>query len=419
MKKVLFITYFWPPSGKASAHWPLKIIKHLPKFGLEPAVLTVEEETFSQKDESLLSEIDPLLKVYKTKAFEPFNLYRKFTGKSKEDKLTASETISLTNKSLTHKISIWIRMNLFVPDSRVGWYLSAVKKGREIIKSQGIEAIVTIGPPHSTHLIGLKLSKESGVDHYPVFIDPWVDIVYYRDFKRNRLTLAADNYFEKRVLKNARAGIFVTDTMKRDYIKKYPFIENKSHVLYWGYDEDAFTKMNAINNSDNNSEFIVHAGNIFDYQNPEHFWPKLKELISSGEKLKIKFIGSVSPVITQAINKTGLSEYTTYAGFLSYEDLIKELLKAKYLLVCATEPRHVPGKLFEYLRTGKPIIAFGDDNEEVKEILSKSNAGMIFHYKENAGSFFINSGTFKTNFNYIEQFDREKIAENLAAIILS
>lgn len=416
MKKVLFITYFWPPSGKASAHWPLKIIKHIPKYGIEPFVLTVEEESFTEKDDSLMNDINPSLKVYKSKTFEPFDLYRKFIGKKKGDKLTASETISLTNKSLTHKISIWIRMNLFVPDARVGWYFSAVKTGKQILKENNIEAIVTIGPPHSTHLIGLSLSKDFNIPHIPVFIDPWVDIIYYKEFKRNPLTVSLDNYFERRVLSQSKAAVFVTDTMRRDYQKKYDFLDKKAHVLYWGYDDEAFS----FNPKENvSSNFIVHAGNIFDYQNPAVFWKNVRKMIYEGEDLKLKFIGSVSPGIIDAINQAGLQEHTVYAGFLEYKEMLKELSSAKYLLVCATEPRHVPGKLFEYLRTGKPIIAFGNDNNEVQEILEKSNAGMIFHYNEDAGSFFKNAGTFNLNTDYIKQFDRENISRQLSGIISS
>ena len=136
MKKVLFITYYWPPSVKASLHWPLKMIKYLPEFGWQPSVLTVEEDTFSSKDESLLNDIDKNLEIIKANSFEPFNIYKKFTGRKKDEQLVASETISTVNKSLTHRISIWIRMNLFVPDARIGWYYPAVKKGSDYLRKK-------------------------------------------------------------------------------------------------------------------------------------------------------------------------------------------------------------------------------------------------------------------------------------------
>ena len=415
MKKVLFITYYWPPSGKASLHWPLKMIQYLPESGWQPFVLTVTEDTFTQKDESLLKDIDKNLQVIKTKSFGPFNIYRRFTGKSQGEQLIASETISKTNKSLTHKISIWIRMNLFIPDARVGWYFSAVPAGNKLLRKENFDAIISIGPPHTTHLIGKSLSKRNRIPHIPVFIDPWIDIAYYREFKRNVLTLAIDNYLEKSVMKNASSIVFVTQTMKNDYANKYNFIKEKSNVLYWGYNEDSFKNLESQNNSE--SETLVHAGNIFDFQNPQNLWKMLKEEIESGRKLKIKFIGTVSPGIKEEIGKNCLIPYTEFVGFLPYDQLLNELVQASYLLVCATEKRHVPGKLFEYLRTGKPIIAFGNDNEEVKNILNDTNAGMIFNYKDSGKEFFENATQFKTNFTIVKKFDRKKIANKLAEIL--
>jgi glycosyltransferase involved in cell wall biosynthesis len=388
MKKVLVVTYFWPPSGKATLHWPLKIIKYLPEFGCEPFVLTVKEESFTRKDETMLQEINPSLKVYKSRTLEPFKLYKKFTGRGKKEHIVDSETISKTNKSLPHLISIWIRMNLFVPDARVGWYFSAVMMGKKIIKENKIEAVISIGPPHSSHLIAYRLSKLFGIPHYPVFIDPWVDIIYYKNFKRSKATFALDNYFERKILNHSRASVFVTKTMRNDYLKKYNLLKDKSFVLYWGYDEEAFEHIEYQKKSTDDT--IIHAGNIFDYQNPVNFWKLVKQKIMSGQKLRIKFIGSASPAIKKEIILAGLEKYTEYAGFLSYKELINELINAKYLLVCASEPRHVPGKLFEYLRTGRPIIAFGNDNEEVSEILKTSNAGMIFNYNENGSRQFQN-----------------------------
>jgi glycosyltransferase involved in cell wall biosynthesis len=415
MKKVLVLTYFWPPSGKATVHWPLKIIKHLPEFGCEPYVLTVKEESFTRKDETMLNEIDPSLKVFKSRSFEPFNIYKRFTGRGQKEHIIDSETISSTNKNLPHLISIWIRMNLFVPDARVGWYFNAVRMGKKIIKENKIEAIISIGPPHSTHLIATRLSKLYSIPHYPVFIDPWVDIVYYKNFKRSKATLVLDNYFERKILKHSTASIFVTQTMKDDYSKKYNFLKEKSFVLYWGYDEESFE--NIEYHKTNTIDAIIHAGNIFDYQNPVNFWKLVKQKIISGQKLKIKFIGSVSPAIRNEIIQAGLQEHTEYVGFLSYKKLITELINAKYLLVCASEPRHVPGKLFEYLRTGRPIIAFGDDNKEVRDILKNSNAGMIFNYTENGSSFFGLLDNFKTDLDYVKQFDRKAIAKKFSEII--
>ncbi|MDP2303259.1 MAG: glycosyltransferase [Ignavibacteria bacterium] len=415
MKRVLFITYYWPPSGKASLHWPLKMIKYLPDSGWKPSVITINEDSFSTKDESLLAEIDPSLQVVKTKVLEPFDLYRTFLGKDKNSPLIASETISLENKGLKHRLSIWIRMNLFVPDARIGWYPYAINEGKKLLNREKFDAIISIGPPHSTHLIGMKLSKEFGVPFFPVFIDPWVDIIYYKNFKRNKLTLALDNLLEKKVIKQSTKTIFVTQSMLEDYQKKYSFVKEKSEVLYWGYNEDDFFSL--TKNRTDGTKTILHAGNIFDYQNIIPFWNQIKKEIDNGNKLKLKFIGTVSSLIKQSISRAGLDACVEYCGFIPYSQVPQEMLNADYLLVCATEKRHLPGKLFEYLRTGNPIIAFGDDNKEIDEILRTTNAGKLFNYSDSAEDFFRFTSQFKTNYDVIKTFDRKYIASTLAGIM--
>ena len=417
MKKVLFITYYWPPSGKASLHWPLKIIKHLPSFGWLPIVLTVNEDTFSAKDETFNEEIPKEVKVFRAKSYEPFDVYKKLIGKSKNERLVASETISKKNKNFTHRLSIWIRMNLFIPDARVGWYFPALKTGTHLLAKEKVGAIVSVGPPHTTHLVGKKLAANFKLPHVPVFIDPWTDIAYYKDFTRNLITKRIDNHLEKSVLENSKEIVFVTKTMCEDYEKKYPSIKNKTDVLYWGYSEEDFSSLPSSTSMENKEEVLLHSGNIFDYQNPRLFWLTLKKEIDTGRKLKIKFIGTVAPELKQSITNAGLDNYTKYKGFLPYKEMLQEMLNANYLLVCATEPRHAPGKLFEYLRAGKPIIAFGNDNSEVKDILTKANAGKMFRYDEDGKEFFNIYSQFKTDKEFIKQFERKNIAQNFREIL--
>jgi glycosyltransferase involved in cell wall biosynthesis len=424
MKKVLFISYFWPPSGKASLHWPLDIIRHQPKEEIDPIILTVEEESFTQKDESLLIKVDPDWKILKSKALEPFGIYRKFIGKTKNEKLVASETISLENKSLTHKISLWIRMNLFVPDARVGWNFTAIKTAKEFLKENKIDAVVSIGPPHSSHLIGLKLSKRFSIAHIPVFIDPWVDIVYYKNLKRSSITKKFDNHFEKSVLLNARQVVFVTKSMEEDYQKKYDFLKSKSNVLYWGYDEDDFRSLplkllpkEGNFNNFRQEKVIVHAGNMFAYQNPKKFWKQIKIENEQGNKFKIKFIGSVDKEILDYLNEIGLNNQIELAGFLPFPEMIKQILAADLLLVCSSEPRHVPGKLFEALRTGNPIIAFGSKNEEVKKIIEDAGAGMMFGYDDTGKDMLQNLDKIKPDQTYAKRYDRAEISKEFYAIL--
>lgn len=416
MKKVLFISYFWPPSGKASLHWPLFMIKHLSKLGWQPYILTIDKDTFSHNDESLNNEIDPKWKITKTAAHEPFSLYRKMLKKKSDAQLTASEAISRDDHSLRHRLAIWIRMNLFVPDARVGWYLSAVKGGKTLLTNTLVDAIVSIGPPHSSHLIGKRLSRLYNIPHIPVFIDPWVDIAYYKGFKRSAPTLALDTYFERSVLNNAKKVIFVTKSMQEEYVKKYPWLSLKSHVLYWGYNEENFDHV-PTRSEQHGEKIVLHAGNIFDYQNPPGLWSTIAREIKNGTRVRLRFVGTVSPGIKTAIADAGLTKFTDYVGFLPYPKVIEEMMNASFLLVCATEKRHVPGKLFEYLRAGKPIIAFGDNNKEVEDILREANAGKLFAYNDDCNDIFAQLESISPTQGSAGQFSREKIAGDLASIL--
>lgn len=414
MKKVLFLTYYWPPSGKASLQWPLDMIRYIKDDEWQPYVLTVANDSFTEKDLTFAEKVPEGLSVIKTKTLEPFNAYKKVTGKKKDEQLIASETISKTNKSLGHRLSIWIRMNLFIPDARIGWYPFAVKEGAKFIERERFDYIVSIGPPHSTHLIAEKLSKEYNIPFIPVFIDPWVDISYYKEHKRSSLTLKIDNYLEKKILKKSSAAVFVTKALEEDFLRKYPFLKNKSHVLYWGYNEEAF---HGLQNNKDHIETLVHSGNIFDFQNPKKLWNTIKEEINKGRNLKLIFIGTVSPGIISSIKEHGLEGHTEFKGFIAYKEMLQYVVNADYLLVCATEKRHVPGKLFEYLRSGNKILCFGEDNEEIAGILKECNSGMMFSYESNAKEFFSNAVNTTPNMERIKQFDRKQIAGELKQIL--
>lgn len=423
MKRVLFITYYWPPSGKASLHWPVAISGHLPKYGWEPIILTVEKESFTQKDYSLLSQIDPNLKVIKTPVFEVFNLYKRFIGKNKNESLSVSEVMKVKGAGIKQRISMWIRMNLFVPDARITWYPTAVKYGKksliEYLDNSALDAIISIGTPHSSHLIGRKLADYFKTRHIPFFSDPWTTISYYEKFKRNKYATKADKYFEEKILRDSWKTIFVTQSTAQEYEYLYPFLKNKTNVLYWGYNESDFKKFDAIAQVKKDEKVILHSGNLFDYQNPKYFWKMIKTQIENGNKLRIKFTGTIGSSINKSIKDAGLENHTEILGALPYDEFLVQLKNADYFLACSYNKKHIPGKIFEYLRMGKPIIAFCDENEELGNILTSANAGMLFKYSDSGEQFFNQLSKFTTDKNFIEKFDREKITLQLTEILNS
>lgn len=414
MKKILIISFYWPPSGKASMQWPLDMAESLFKNGFEPAVLTVKQDTFSESDNSFNDKINPAIPVIRTDFWDPFIIYKKFLGKSSSDTLAVSETISKGKKGIKHKISLWIRMNLFVPDARIGWLVPGARAAQKYMHNKNFDLIISNGPPHSSHLIGKKLSKKFKIPLVSVFIDPWVDISYYKEQKRNPVVVKIDNALEKSVMKYSARLVFVTKTLKDYFDKKYPFTKNKSEVLHWGYNERDFA---GLKKEKSKNEILLHAGNMYDYQNPAEFWKTLKSEIAKGRNLTVRFIGTVGPKIKSSLEEAGIIGDCEFKGFLPYESVVKEMMNASYLLVCAAEPRHVPGKLFEYMRTGNPVIAFGDDNSEVKELLEESKAGILFDYKNSGSEFFEFVKNHSPDIEYSKRFDRSRIAEKLISVI--
>jgi glycosyltransferase involved in cell wall biosynthesis len=191
--------------------------------------------------------------------------------------------------------------------------------------------------------------------------------------------------------------------------------KKKSQVLYWGFDEETFERTTKNKKSD--CETILHAGNIFDYQNPPVLWKTIRQEIERGRKLRLCFTGTVGPAIKTALQTAGLLPYTEFLGFLPHAAMIENMMNADYLLFCATEKRHVPGKLFEYLRAGNKIIGFGDDNTEIEEILCKANAGKIFSYHYDKTDIFEQLNSVVPNPQAIAQFSRNTIAQQLAKVL--
>ncbi len=195
-QKLLIISYYWPPSGGPGVQRWLKNTKYLVKHGVQPYVITVDEKyaSYFQVDESLEKEVDPGVNVYKTRSFEILNLYKKF---SRDGHLPTSGFSNAGATSMKQKITTALRSNLFIPDPRRGWNRYAFRQAKALIRTEGIDTVLTTSPPHSSQLIGLKLKRQMGVRWIADFRDPWTDIYYYSDFGHSRLSSYLDGRMEK------------------------------------------------------------------------------------------------------------------------------------------------------------------------------------------------------------------------------
>ena len=236
-KKVLIITYYWPPSGGPGVQRVLKFAKYLPEFGWEPIILTIDKGDYHASDNSLIDDISDSLKVYKVKSFTALDLYKKLKGNNK--KISSFE---LTRKSggFAFKVIKWIRANLFIPDARKGWNRAAIKEGLKIINNEKPEIIFVSSPPHSLQLIGLKLAKKTGLKWLADFRDPWTDAFWDKDLPRISIVKKWNLNQERKIIKSADA----LSSVSKGCIKLLKKNLNVNfNLIYNGFDSSNFSSL--------------------------------------------------------------------------------------------------------------------------------------------------------------------------------
>lgn len=379
MKKVLIITYYWPPSGGSPVLRWLKFVKYLPEFGWQPVIFTPQNPVPQAYDETLLSEVSPDIKVYKHKIFEPANSF----GFKKPGNVQAASFINeKKKKSLFRELMIWIRGNFFIPDARMLWISPAVRKIIHILKDEPVDAIISTGPPHSMHLIAYHVKKKMHIPWIADFRDPWTKIDYYNEL---RLTNAADrrhHKLEKLVLSGADKVITVGSTMTREFMEL-----GYNHVITLtnGYDDEAIPDETT---GQTGPFTILHVGSMPESRNPAQLWPVLRELCTENkdfsDKLKIKLIGKVDHTILSDIKNNNLEVYLERVDQVSNAGALREMKQATVLLLVINNTHNSKGiltnKFFEYLSVGRPILAIGPEDGDVAQILRETGAGSIFNY---------------------------------------
>ena len=422
MKKVLIITYYWPPAGGAGVQRALKFTKYLPQFGWEPVVLTVENPDSPVDDISLLKDVPEGIKIYKTKSLEPFELYKKFTGKKSDSKIPNDILLSKSDLSLKEKIAQWARLNLFIPDAKIGWKRYAVKKGLEIIKVENIDLIFTTSPPQTVALIGRKLSQLTGIKWIADFRDPWMEIVYYQNLIRTNITRTIDSSLEKKVMNAADTIITISKNMA-DLIRSKANNQNVV-VIPNGFDESDFESTELIKND---KFTISYTGTMSKDRVPYPLFFALKKLIYSDaiNNIQINFAGKFCHELSEEILNNDLAEFVVMQNFVPHQDSTQILQSSDaLLLVIDNVPNNkgfLTGKLFEYLGCRKPIFAVGPLDGDAHNIIKEADSGVMIKYDDNEGAYEILKTMYNNwkNDNSIYKFDvenytRKKLTKKLS-----
>lgn len=383
MKRVLVITYNWPPSGGIGVQRWLKFSKHLLSYGWEPVILTVDPfyATYPALDTSISRDVPPL-EIHKTRATDWFRLLSR-----DKSKIPSAGFAMNTDNSLKGIISRFIRGNFFIPDPRRGWNRYAFRKACEIIESQKIDRIITTSPPHSTQLIGLRLRKKyPEIKWIADLRDPWTDIYYYKKFFPTPLSRFIDSAYEKRVLQSADLITTVGKSLKTLLGSKVPGIEGKIHVISNGFDEDDFR---GIITEQPDVLTISYIGSLSGIYPVNGFLDALKIIAAKGIDYRLRFTGSVPAEIKDRIIKGSGSPDISFTPFSSHQTALLSMLNASTLLLIIPDHESsrsiITGKMFEYLAAGKPVICLAPTDGDAAVILQETGHGRTFDYNDAAG----------------------------------
>lgn len=386
MKKVLIITYYWPPAGGPGVQRVLKFAKYLPEFGWQPIILTVENGEYPAIDNSLQDDIPSSCQVYKTFSLEPNLFYKKFTGMAADEKIPTA-VLAAENTNWKKRLANWIRLNLFIPDAKIGWIPFAVRKGKKIIKAEKPDIIFSSSPPPTVHLIAKKLAKWSGIKWVADFRDPWTDIYHYNDVIRSAWSLNRDKDKEKEIVTYAGEIITVSQNVAELLNEKIPN-PREIHIIPNGYDE---TDLDNLKEEPAFDKFtIAYAGKINIQQNPSNLWKILGSMVRENPTFAANFqiflMGNITDEVITEIRQNNLEKELKNLGYVDHQTALKNLQKSHVLLLLIpnTEKNKgiVTGKFFEYINMEKFILGFGPKDGDAAEILVQTNTGRMFEFNE-------------------------------------
>ena len=369
-KKILIISYYWPPAGGSGVQRWMYFAKYLKELGYEPIVITVDEKKASYPvlDPSLLRET-PRIRILKTSTWEPLRWYSFLTSGDSQKGIPQGEVKTL---SLVEKVAAFIRGNYFIPDARKGWVRFALKEARKVLELEDVNHLITTGPPHSTHLAGIELKKQFKVNWWADFRDPWTDIFYNKFLYRTTKSISKDITLEKEVLKKAD-GIITTVAGKLLEQLRFKVPGQKFLVIPNGYDDELIKSQKAANKK---KDFhIVYTGVLTENQD----YKPLLEVInkcSKFHKIHFSLAGNINSNIIQKINAALPNVKVEYLGYIAHSSAIALMKSADLLLnfiFKGADNQMISGKLLEYIATEVPILSIGSPNSQAGQLLSKGS----------------------------------------------
>lgn len=424
MRKVLIITYYWPPAGSSGVQRWLKFVKYFRDFGWEPVIYTSENPEVAASDDSLQKDIPENIIVIRRSVPEPYTIYKYLTGNRNKKIGMGFTTEGSKNKGLINWIAIWVRGNFFIPDARMFWINPSVRFLQKYLKENPIDLIVSSGPPHSLHLIALKLKKRLNIPWIADFRDPWTTIYFYKNLHLTPLANYLQKRLELKVLNNANFNVVVSQAMAKEFyhkgIEKIKVIEN-------GFDHEDYLEQFPLDEKFS----IVHVGTIPPKSISPNLWRAIKRFVNYNnefsDKLIIRFIGNVDSNVVNLLHENNLSDKVEFFGYKPHSEISHYQKEAQVLLVLIpSESKEVlTGKIFEYLAAKRPILAVGPTGGDLDKLLGETGSGLLLPYNSELEIFeglkWFWEG-YKNNWDNfkpknIEQFSRKELSRKMTELM--
>ena len=390
MKRVLIISYYWPPTGGSGVQRWVTFAKYLPAEGWQPVIYTPENPEQLAVDASLEAEVPAEAEVIRRRIVEPYEMYKKLLRKSGHSKEAVEvNPVNAQNKSFLQKVAMWIRGNFFRPDPRCLWIRPSVKFLKEYLKEHPVDLIVSTGPPQSMHLIGRLLAKETGLPWIADFRDPWTKIFYFKHLQMTRTTVKWHKKMEKKVLDDATVVVAVSPLVQQEF---QAMTQTPVELITNGFDECDFTATkNTEASGGPDREFVItHTGLFAADGNPTVLWDVLAEKCSKDESfkklMKIRLVGKTDEQILKSIEDAGLSGNLEDMGYQPHAVAVEQQRKASLLILpLRKEPEYkavLPGKLFEYLASWRPVLGIGQTDGAMSMILNNTKTGFVLNWDD-------------------------------------
>jgi glycosyltransferase involved in cell wall biosynthesis len=409
----------------------LKFVKYLPQFGWEPVVLTVADGDYPARDESLLQEIPPNVKVYRTKIFEPYRLYRKLTRKPADAPVDVENIPKPGEKqSLAERLAAFIRSTFFIPDARIGWLPWALPEALRIIREEKIDAVYSSAPPYTTAVIANILRWWTHVPWIAGFRDPWIGFISSPD--RWWFPRWVDRWMERSVARNADLLEAAWRGIILDFQQKYPTVAAQKYIhLPNGFDGEDYPR---VDRAPNDRFTIVYTGSMYGRRNPKTFLQAVEELVREGavdaSKIRLTFIGRFGGEVKEMLTTTAVHDAVEIVPYLPHGESIRRLLAADALLLVVDESKEsaeiVPGKVFEYLGARRPIIALAEQGA-VAELLRETRAGIVAQNQDIAAikrafvecyrNSLYHTVTVEPDEDAVRKYERREITRRLAELL--